>query len=145
MTIPIKEIEIERMNKKRHYDGTDEFDSKKDRKLPPISPDEETVIPLDSNLDINSNCYMTSDLIYGSNIFHDSNCTVENGRKIELNDFLCNNKLSSNFFIYQLIDNTITEVQMDTIKKNVYKIFFVLFALSFWILDFELIGTRNLR
>ena len=125
MTIPTQEIEIERMNKKRHYDGTDEFDSKKDRKLPPISLDEEAVTTLDSNLDINSNCYMTSDLVHGSNIFHDSNCTVENGRKIELNDFLCNNKLSSNFLIYQLNDNTINEVQMDMIKRFVYKIFFV--------------------
>lgn len=48
---PIQEIDIERMTKKRHYDGNDEFDSKKYRKPPTISPDEETVIPLDWNLD----------------------------------------------------------------------------------------------
>jgi hypothetical protein len=68
---------------------------------------------------------MTSDLIDGHIIVHDANCTTKIGRKIEFNDFLFNNKLSSNFLIYQLIDNTINEVQMDTIKRSMYKIFFV--------------------
>jgi hypothetical protein len=69
--------------------------------------------------------YTTSFDLDGCNITSISKSPFPNPRKIEFHDFLYNDKLSADFLIYQLDDDSINETNMKTITTSKYKLFFI--------------------
>ena len=107
-TVPTKKRQFESNNDtnvtKRKYLGNNEI-------IPHVSP--------------MNHEYITSYDLDGCNITSISKSPFPNPRKIEFRDFLHNDKLSADFLIYQLDDDTINETNMKTITTSKYKLFFI--------------------